>query len=82
VAVAASSVIASFAPLSFRRACSASGPNSVDIGTAIAPIWKIAISAITVCGRCGRITATRSPGTTPRVASAFDSLRDLRCNTP
>ncbi len=75
-----SSTIATFAPLSLSRDCKASAPNSVDSGTAIAPIWKTAISATAVCGRCGMITATRSPRATPSEPSAFDSRRASRCS--
>ncbi len=80
--IAPSSTIASFAPLSPSRDCSASAPNSVDSGTAIAPAWNSAINATAVCGRCGMTTATRSPRVTPSEPSAFDSRFASACSAP
>ena len=66
-----SSAIATRVPLSLRRYSSASGPNSIDSGIAMAPSWCSAMFATAVSKRCGITTATRSPRATPSCTSAL-----------
>ncbi len=56
----------------------ASGPNSDDIGSATAPIRKMAMNATAVSSDAGLTMATTSPRPTPRPVRTF--ARRLACS--